>query len=296
MTSIGLSADVYGSFARFSAAADFVELSALRSPRWVRQAELERRLDKDGIKLTSPLGPDPADAAQSAGIVFDILNARSRILGDQYPFEITTRDGLRRRTTIVNSYRVLLALTIAHAYSLKCADPKELFEGFVERALQCIGLRTTTTGTSRGRTGTGFAGVLSAACKEVGLSATPDAAIVSSAAKDEKVDTLAHLDWMDMRPGRWTFIGQVTIAESGQWEKKASEPKPKLWRRLLDETHEPSPFLAVPHHVEDRHLENLHQREEAVILDRLRFARLRLKPTTAERGVVKVVHAQKVDW
>lgn len=181
MTALGLSADIYGGYARFTAAADFLELCALRSPRFVRQADLERRLDKDGIRLTSPLGPEPVDAAQAAGVVFDVLHERARILGAQYPFAVDALEGLKRRTLAVGPYRVLLALTTAHAYSVETKDPKKLFEGFVSRVLIKLGLRSTTTGTSRARDGSGFAGMLRAACGDVGLDASPDDAIISSA-------------------------------------------------------------------------------------------------------------------
>jgi len=297
MSSLALSPDIYGSYARFSAVADFLELLALKtSGRFVREPDLERRLDNDNIRLKTPLGGAHADASQAAGTVFTILEERARILGRRYPFEVTRRDGLRVRTRAIGPYRVLLALTAAHAYRVRCADPKKLFEGLVARALKKLGLRTTTTGTSQRRGRGGFATVLATACADVGLEATLDKEIVSSAAQDEKVDTLAHLDLQDKRRGRWTFIGQVTIAESTEWERKASEPKPKLWRELLTDTHAPSPFLAVPHHVEPLHWESLHRHQEAIVLDRLRLTRTDITPSTLERGIVAAVDACHLEW
>jgi hypothetical protein len=138
--------------------------------------------------------------------------------------------------------------------------------------------------------------MLAEACAEVGLRATAKTSVLSRGAQDEKVDTLAHLDLGDARHGRWTFIGQATISESDAWEAKAAEPKPKLWRKLIAETHEPAPFLAIPHHVEPKHLENLHEREEAIVLDRLRLARPNVAATAAERRIVAAVDACRVEW
>jgi hypothetical protein len=297
MSILALSPDIYGSYARFSAVADFLELHALKTPRrYVRAPDLERRLDTDSIRLNTPLGPSPTDPGQAAGIVFSILEERARILSAGYPFTVSLRDGLRARSSSVGVYRVLLALTAAHAYSIRTTDPKKLFEYLVARALATLGLRTATTGTSRRRRAGGFEAVLGAACSAVGLVASPHTGVISSAAQDEKVDTLAHLDLGDQRRGRWTFIGQATIAESAEWEKKASEPKPKLWRSLITDTHEPAPFLAVPHHVEPRHFENLHERAHAIVLDRLRLALTRITPTPQERRVVAAVAACQTEW
>ena len=297
MSALALSPDVYGSFARFSAVADFLELRALRSPQViVREPDLERRIETDGIRLSSPLGPSASDSAQAAGIVFEVFEERARILGMRYPFHVSRRNGLRRSTKVIGGYRVLLAMTAAHAYRVKCGDPKKLFEGLVTRALEQLGLRSATTGTSRKQKKRGFTGMLEAACNDVGLEASPDGSILSEAAQDEKVDTLAHLDLGDGRSGRWTFIGQATIAESGEWERKASEPKPKLWRALIGDTHDPSPFLAVPYHVEANHLDSLHARLPAVVLDRLRLAATGLTPSKEERALVAAVDACRVEW
>lgn len=300
MSALSLSPDVYGRFARFSAVADFLELVVLKRPRLtITEPDLERRLETDGIRLETPLTTTPAGSTQAASIVFDILLERARVLEGRYPFEVTKRNGLKARTHLIGTYRVLLALTTAHAYRIhRLADPKKLFEGLVERTLKRLGLRTATTGTSRPRrrSGGGFPAVLAAACAEVGLESTVDDVIISHAAQDMKVDTLAHLDLRDRRSGRWTFIGQVTIAESGEWEKKAAEPKPKLWQKLIADTHSPAPFLAIPHHVEPRHLESLHGESEAIVLDRLRIALRGAPPTSRERALVTSVDDCRVEW
>lgn len=293
---VSLDSEVYGGFARFSAVADFLELCALKSKRLVRQPDLERWFEKEGIRLASPLGPNAEDAAQSAAIVFDTLRERAQILGGLYPFEVSAKHGLLARKKAVGSYRLLLALTAGHAHSISCGEPTQLFEGFVARVLVARGLRAAITGTSRRRDGTGFAGMLDAACKSVGLTATPDAVVISASAKDENVDVLAHLDWNDPRPGRWTFIGQATIARSHEWEGKAAEPSPKAWGRLVTDTLQPRAFLAVPHHVERQHLTALHERDEAIMLDRLRLVQTTVKLTTEDRALVAAVAEEQVEW
>lgn len=297
MSTISLSAEVYGTYARFSAVADFLELYVLRVPsRVVQQPDLERQIEKEDIRLSSPLGPNPSDAAQAAAVVFGIFEERARILGDRYPFLVDKQKGLRAKSRRVGLYRVLLALTAAHAYGVVSGSPAKVFESLVARALRTTGLRTAHTGTARTRDQRGFGGMLTDACGEVGLIASPDAALLSSAAQDEKVDTLAHLDLGDGRPGRWTYIGQATVAESSSWEAKAAEPKPKLWKRLITDTHAPSPFLAVPYHVEENHLRSLHERLPSIVLDRLRLSRAGMQPSTTERAIVETVAECRVEW
>ena len=290
---------IVATFARFSAVADYLELYALsRSGLVVREPDLERRFENDGVRISSPLDQTIPDATRAASIVFDVLLERARILGDLYPFIVSRQEGLSaRRPRRIRTYRVLLALTTAHAFHVsKKPDPKKLFEGLVERTLRRLGLRTTTTGTSRKRGRGGFQAVLQTACTDVGLKASVDGVILSRAAKDENVDTLAHLDFQDQRRGRWTFIGQATVGESSNWEAKAKEPSPKVWQDLIADTHRPSVFLAVPHHVEPLHLESMHQREDAIVLDRLRLALQDVAPEATERELVSAVDACQVDW
>jgi hypothetical protein len=297
MKALSFAPEIYGRYARFSAVADFMELCALsKNNQYVRVSDLERALDKEGIKLSSPLGPRAQDAQQSASIVFGLLQERSRILCDLYPFKADRQEGLIAHDESVGIYRLMLALSTAHAYSVDNCDARRMFEQVVPRSIQMLGLRSTTTGTSRRRSGGGFSAMLESACSDVGLEASVDGLTISEGAKDEKVDTLAHLDFGDGRCGKWTFIGQSTVAESGEWEEKASEPKTKLWRPLISETHEPSSFLAVPHHVELSHLRNLHERCDAVVLDRLRLSRAGITLTQEEHDVVNAVAAYPVEW
>jgi hypothetical protein len=138
--------------------------------------------------------------------------------------------------------------------------------------------------------------MLAAACGDVGLESSVNEAVISVAAQDMRVDTLAHLDLRDRRCGRWTFIGQATIAESSQWLRKAAEPSPKLWKKLISDTHEPAPFLAIPHHVEPLHLFSIHDESAAVVLDRLRLALPAVTPSADERQLVYAVDQVRVEW
>ena len=64
------------------------------------------------------------------------------------------------------------------------------------------------------------------------LSMDVDGVIVNTAIKDGGGDAMAHLDWNDSRPGRWTFIGQVTCGRSDSWEGKAHEAARGFWHEL----------------------------------------------------------------
>ena len=82
----------------------------------------------------------------------------------------------------------------------------------------------------------------------------PDAAVISIAAQDEKVDPLARPDIGCGRRGHWTLVGQATLAKGGQWDNKRAETMPKFWKKLVDVDVVPSAILArrIPSRVLDR--------------------------------------------
>ena len=78
-------------------------------------------------------------------------------------------------------------------------------------------------------------------------------------AHDEGVDLLCHLGWEeDLRPGTWAFIGQVTVGRSDTWEEENQGNRARSNGSSLPAPgFHPSPFLAVPHHVERSTMELL---------------------------------------
>jgi hypothetical protein len=104
------------------------------------------------------------------------------------------------------------------------------------------------------------------------------------------------LDWGDQRAGRWTFVGQVTCARSDDWEKKAGEAKRGRWRLILGDDLEPTPFLAVPHHVEDIVMKKLVVDVKSLVLDRLRLAPYLQPIAGPEREVADAILAANVEY
>jgi hypothetical protein len=298
----------YGSYARASAVADFVELAAWHgfktTEAWLKDrlsdsATLLRYEIWDRKEAASPSAPGDtrdADARRGARRVFALLEARSRALGDRYPFKLEPRVSYEGEQPYT-PYMALLGISTAHASDVAAGvDPKQVFETTVERALRKRGLKVSALARVR-RSGMSFEEALLAAGKELGLTPCPDEGIVSVAAHDDGVDTLVHDVWDDERTGRWTVVGQVTCAISNEWEKKAAEPKPPRWMKLLGDLCHPRRFLAVPYHVEPLHFSRIIEGTDGTVLDRIRITKhAPAEITVEERDIIDAVHAAGIEY
>jgi len=321
--------DAYGTYARASALADYLEFRALLgdplgrpaledmiADRWERKANelfVEGTGGPDGWQSTTEeaeldpeadLEGDPTlddDAATQLGRrVFDLLSERSRLLEDVYPFDlddnsVVVRDGV---DNFASMYVAILAVTLAHAYKVAVTDDggvtidvKRVLEHTVTRVLHLISPPAVNVGEISRVSGSQFPETIRSAAKAAGLKASPLIATFKKAANEEGVDVLAHLPLGDLRTGVWTFLGQVTCAESDTWEGKIAEPKEALWKARLNTGVDPQCFLAVPHHVEPTHLGHLVAGSKRVVLDRLRLAHANLSPSVDEQRIISAVLA-----
>ena len=306
--------DTYGPYARASLLADYVELLAIKG-RPVRRASLADFLVDNDWRLehfkliqspevdhldgeSSVLSEQLDEGHEMASIVFRQMDERCDVLADLYPFEVTDEAvALGTRVDLDASvYAAVLALTIAHAFDVGSIHrPAELFERTVENVLRTRGLSAAGLA-SRRRKGHTFAAALEAACLQIGLNAAPDAAPKRVWAHDEGVDILCHLGWEDdLRPGTWGFIGQVTVGRSDSWSTKIKEPSPSEWKLFIGTRVPPSPFLAVPHHVERPTMDWLTSKGDAVVLDRLRLVRFKDGIESDEREIIRAVLGEDVE-
>ncbi len=303
--------DTYGPYARASLLADYVELLALRGQP-VRLATLADFLADNGwnLELIQSLESDHPDdelgdlserqdqAYEDASVVFRQMYERRDVLAERYPFAITDDAIVLDRSVDLEAsvYAAVLALTIAHAFRVNSRHQlPEMFEQIVLAVLKARGLESAGVAVHR-RAGNDFAAALQIACDEVGLRAAPDAAPRRVRAHDEGVDILCHFPWEeDLRPGAWGFIGQVTVARSDHWAAKINEPSPHLWRLFTGTRVPPSPFLAVPHHVERPTMEYLTSNSDAVVLDRLRLVGYKDGIEADERELIQAVIGEEVE-
>ena len=303
--------DAYGRYARASNLADHLELLALLGHGLSRSALADLVADRSWIARLDELFEggsvtsrgdfeEPADqdgeatgeqpGAAQASRVFDVLDERSDLLGDIYPFmvadDLTMKDDV---DPLESPYVALLAITLAHAHDLETEhDPKRVLEDVVAAALATRGLEAINVGAvSRG--GHDFRETVRRSGSAVGLQPTPTAAVTHTFANEEGVDTLAHLSWGDQRTGAWVFVGQATCSRSDRWSAKMGEPKPDSWKLLLNCGVLPLPFLAVPHHVEPPHWAKLVQDHGKLVLDRIRLARHRDEVTPPEAAIIEAV-------
>ena len=303
--------NTYGPYARASLLADYVELLALKGQP-VKRAILADFLADNGWNLELIQSPESGrldgesralseqldEAHEVASVVFRQMDERHDVLAERYPFEITDDAvALDCRVDLeASAYAAVLALTIVHAFRVNSMHrPDEMFERIVLKVLQARGLSSTGLAVHRRNSGS-FEAALRIACEEVGLKADPDAAPRRAGAHDEGVDILCHIGWEeDLRPGTWGFIGQVTVGRSDSWETKIKEPSPEQWKLFTGTWVPPSPFLAVPHHVERPTMEFLTSKSGAVVLDRLRLVGYKDGIEAGERDIIQAVIGEDVE-
>ena len=284
-------ADWYGSYARRSAIADYLELLALQE-RSFSTEELADRIRDNGWtdalaeRIGEPTPPeDEAEnigeeidrALERAGDVLAVLADRSEVAGDLYPFHrspsgrLTYSGGTASRD---EKYIRLLAMTVGHATATKFTPAvHQVFETVVEASLANAGFATAGIG-ARSRAGGSFHGVLTESCEVVGLAVYPDRAKARTFANDEGSDIISNVWTSDRRPGGLQLVGQVTCARSNDWDKKLCEPSDTQWRAWLGGFRSPALYLAVPHHVEEVTRAWLMERRDRDVVDRLRLVAL----------------------
>ncbi|MEU8608448.1 hypothetical protein AB0C29_10660 [Actinoplanes sp. NPDC048791] len=270
--------DVYGTYARASALADYLEVAAVQGIRITKDglADIAEQLNwsRKSRRAIIVESDDPADDPDAwPEEAFTALSERQDILRDKYPFALRSTY-LKYDKSIDprdSPYIGLLALTVIHAWKLTCSvRPTDRLEAIAADVLRGKQLQVAGMGTAD-RGGVGFVENLSLAAKSVGLNAALNPVPRKRSAKDAGVDTLAAFTWKDGRRGHWVMIGQVTCAKSNEWKMKLNQAEPGTWRSYLQEPLDPQPFLVIPHHIEARMLEDLLSSGRGLVLDRLRL-------------------------
>lgn len=287
------SIDVYGSHARVSAVADFLELSALGA-QTVKRADVAdyisdmswgsipeeaysapKTVEDEDEDRGEEFGCDADDASER---VFSMLGRRSAYLGPLYPFKV----GLGAQSIEVlngqpSPYLALLGITIGHAFDVKISvDVTDVFEDTVARAFENAGHRSLNFARYR-RNHTDFKSALISAGEDIEFCPTPEAAMTSIHAQDAGCDVIAHAS-SGFAPrhsyGAWALVGQVTCGKSDTWKKKLHDVEVPAWKDRLGVWIPPQAFLAIPHDPGSSHLQALVRNNERMILDRMRLTRM----------------------
>ena len=149
--------DIYGTYARASAFADFVELRTLHGSLWSRSEISDyiedlswgARLHENFLTPSAAANDDEgeglgADAEDATERVLSQFVDRQEYLKATYPFRL---DVSRGRLELLDAspcpYLALLAITAAHAFKIEVGrDPREVFEDTVHQALASVGHRS----------------------------------------------------------------------------------------------------------------------------------------------------------
>ena len=299
--------DAYGTYARASAVADFVELGTLRGLGWTKSTIADYIGDLSwGTKLQENFSAgevnDPSDddgeglgidTEDAASRVFSLLADREAYLGRKYPFHLHSNgERLELLDETSSPYLALLAITIAHSFDITVAQkPWAVFEDTVSQALTCAGHRCVNFSRFRRRYGT-FDEALAAAGPALAVRPSPSAAPISVRAQDAGADVLAHVN-AGYSPGggigAWMLVGQVTCGQSDTWHRKLGEVEIPAWKSRLGAILPPQAFLAVPHHAESGHLRMLVTNNERMVLDRLRLTIMLDVVSRDEEAILDVV-------
>ncbi|WP_419848552.1 hypothetical protein [Candidatus Poriferisocius sp.] len=304
MKTISFDIEWYGRDNRRSAICDYLELMAIQGDQitavdlqdTIRDANWIGKLNERIVtsyelasgRDTHPGEDDNSDLSQSlddaevaSDNILTILQERSQILGNVYPFKIlvdesrlvTFDDNLGRHRI----YLALLCITVSHTlYHDSNMDiqfphlPSDVFEETLATTLNRRGILTSNLGlTSRG---SGFASALRKSCDEIGIKADPYGAPFRKHANDEGCDTVSNLWPHDTRVGGTFLAGQATCAKSHEWKDKLKDVPVGSVRDWLRRRMNPFCFLSVPHHVQLDTLDFLIGKHNNVdVLDRLRL-------------------------
>lgn len=292
--------DRYGTLARASSMADYLELLALNG-RVCRRAELEDLIRDRGFsnkqvsKIDLPDALEDDEPVSLSEAAYDCLDERAdEVTG--YPFARDTSGQVRYTSGSRPEdlpYIALLSISLAHAYSVETADiPNRVFETMVARAMGAHGMKVAQMGASGGQN---FVERLAIASGELEVPADAGASSRRKSSNDNRVDIIGHLSWRDTRPGRWLYLCQATCAKSDEWLAKMKEPSPESWKRIFGNLALPQAFLAVPHHVEWRTLYDLTFDDGRIVVDRLRLANLLESTTVAEKDIIARVLQSPVE-
>jgi hypothetical protein len=315
VSSIAPDIDVYGTYARFSAVADWVE-RVVAGGRAISEATLADYIsDNDwtfsdqwdlGDFLKVPETDDDDEGARENEVdrsrmdarkVFSLFEERATILAEKYPFDIVDRHlQLREGVDLFSDvYVAVWALTLAHAYDLvDNPKPTQVFEEMIPPCLKGPRLLVENFGALRRSKGS-FSAALETVGGLIRLPVSPSGAVRSTRAQDENADLLAHFWWGDQRSGHWGFVGQATCGKSDTWDSKIMETSAPAWKGWLGTIVPPLAFLAVPHHVEPSHLIRLVSGRERLVIDRLRLVRFKTDCSEAEKEIIRKVLEAVVD-
>jgi hypothetical protein len=324
VSAIELDVEAYGRYARLSAIADVAELRVWQRPlpvenladylhdRRIRPIEerlvpLESEVSEDaGVDEGDDLEPRSVERAAGAAAakemaqqVFELLRERKEVLGDDYPFSIVGGTLARTKPKKVCAYDVALTLTVRHAYLGDSGVPAE-FERYVARCLEAgHWVAFPIADRVRAVSGTGvsrFRKVIASARAELRWPRR-GSGMVPLHTHDRGADILARWRPMDARPGCRTTLFQATVGSSETWATKLAEAPRGSWRQYIGDPLEISVVLAIPHHVQQAHLEELVVNGEGgTVLDRLRLVAHGAKLEASERAAALAVLRAGVDW
>lgn len=269
----------------------WVELSVLAGgPGFATRGAILEALRDSTLFTTSRKGDGSGDtsdgtATSTVGAIWKVLDERSALLGNAWPFALTNdRVELLPGKTIKSAAAYITMLLLEAA---SCGWYKSIA---IPKSHVIRSLFETIAGVSIARLGGGrverfgapypkdwpktFPSRVERLAGTFGLAHQPDAIarIASLAAQDATLDLVARWSIVDQEPGGLYLL--VQCATGANWRSsKSGEPSVELWKKFVSWNGKTTKALAVPFAMRGRELEQAcFYHNEAVIFDRLRLA------------------------
>jgi|GEM_PF-3819522 len=280
----------YGSYMLTTSLADWAELMSLQGCREPWPVVVDGMLDSMSQRIYSPsmtgmglfnLGEidNEEDEEEDLGdAVKSILEYRSRVLKDRYPFCFDAQNCFSLKKGFVlnkNPYTVLLMLSLLKGWE---SDKKahqvcyRLFEHITKEAFICEGFSAALMGTAAKG---GFRERIGRVGIELGIRVNPDACSRPKMAKDDGVDVVIAKLFRDDRKGEVFILVQATCGKDTEWSKKLNSTPSGRWRQYLIAQLTPLCVLSVPYHVSSDEEERLLGVDAArTFVDRVRLAKM----------------------
>jgi hypothetical protein len=249
--------------------ADWLEISSVLSP----DSDASRGNLESALRIASFDGIiDSDDIERKVLDVFNELEQRESAAAHAYPF-IMECGVLKLKSEWKNFPAYVFCLFLSYFGLRETREAPKLFESIsCQAAKKYLNGNAVSFGFPRTESPPNFSDAVTQLCRDIGEGGQfhdqP-----SLARKDDTLDVVAWVDFVDKRPSKIIMFGQCAAGEN--WDKKLADLQPDVfWRQwMMESLVSPAPVKSffLPHRIEDEKWE-LIARKAGIVFERCRIA------------------------